>query len=207
MSKKLAIVLMTTGLASCASVPTPLQGQFPASSPRDAAATAQGQQVRWGGEIIKVEPQADATCFEILARELDASARPTDRDSSQGRFIACRKGFYDPEDFERGRDLTIVGRLSGTEQGKVGQFDYTYPRVEASTIYLWPERPLYVRSPYYYDPWLYGYGPGWGFGPSWGWGPYWGPPVVIRGRSHGHPRAQAQVQTQRNSEQQEMQKR
>ena len=81
----------------------------------------------------------------------------------------------------------IVGNVTGTERGKVGEYDYTYPRVEATSIYLWPKRPLYVASPYY-DPWLTG--PGWGgyYGFGWGWGPYWGaPPIIIHERGGHHP--------------------
>lgn len=184
MNKSLAIVLLAAGLASCATVPVPLQGQFAAATPRDATG-AGGQTVRWGGEIIKVEPKTDSTCFEILSRRLDDSARPVASDPNGGRFIACRSGFYDPEEFQRGRDLTVIGRVTGTDRGKVGDFDYAYPHVAADTIYLWPKRPLYIRQPYYYDPWLYGpYGGPWGYGPYWGgyWG--WGPSVIIR----DHPR-------------------
>ncbi|MDR2013310.1 MAG: Slp family lipoprotein [Rhodanobacter sp.] len=171
MSKPFAIILLAAGLTSCATVPAPLQGQFAPVTPRDtASAGATGQPVRWGGEIIKVDPKKDATCFEILGRKLDDTARPRLRTPSDGRFIACHMGFYDPEEFARGRELTIVGRITGTEQGKVGDFDYTYPRVAADTIYLWPKR-LPVQ-PYYYDPWFYGPGPYWGYGPY--WGPYWG---------------------------------
>ncbi|NCT66384.1 MAG: Slp/YeaY family lipoprotein [Rhodanobacteraceae bacterium] len=184
MNKQLALALLAASLASCATVPTPLQGQFSAATPRAAAGgSAGGELVRWGGDIIKVEPKNDSTCFEVLARDLDASARPLRRDPSGGRFIACRSGFYDPVEFEAGRQITVVGRVDGTEHGKVGQFDYTYPRVAADTIYLWPKRPLYVRTPYY-DPWMYDCGPyGWGY-PCWGpyWGPYWGPSVIVRER-------------------------
>ena len=169
---------LALSLAACATVPAPLQGQFAAVAPRDAA-SAQGEAVRWGGEIINVDPRADQTCFEILARELDASARPVSRDPSAGRFLACRNGFYDPEEFKRGRDMTVVGHLDGSERGKVGEFDYTYPRVAADAIYLWPKRPMYVASPYYNDPW----GP-WGWGPY--WGPWWGPSAIIVERPH-HP--------------------
>lgn len=161
-------------LGACATIPAPLQGTFSAVTPRDAAAGGgHGEAVRWGGEIINVDPRADQTCFEILARELDTSARPVARDPSAGRFLACRSGFYDPEEFKRGRDITVIGQVNGSEHGKVGEFDYTYPRVAADAVYLWPKRPLYAASPYY-DPWL---GPWWGYGPY--WGPYWGGPTVI----------------------------
>ena len=67
MNRQLAIALLTAGLASCATVPAPLQGQFSATGPSDAVkAGSSGEAVRWGGEIIKVEPKADSTCFEIL---------------------------------------------------------------------------------------------------------------------------------------------
>lgn len=173
------IIALAAALAACASVPPTLQGQYGATTPRDA--NVQGQTVRWGGELIKVEPKADSTCFEILARELDASARPTRRDGSQGRFIACRSGFYDPEEYDRGREVTVVGQVTGTDHGLVGQFDYAYPHVAASEVHLWPKR---VKAAPYYDPWMYDFGPGW-YGP--GWGPYWGaPPIIIRERSHPH---------------------
>jgi len=183
-AKRFAIVVLAAGLASCASVPTPLQGQFASVTPRDAATSGgSGEAVRWGGEIIKVEPKTDQTCFEILARQLDATARPVARDPSGGRFIACRNGFYDPEDFARGRELTVTGRLGGVERGKVGEFDYTYPRVAADTIYLWPKRSMYARYPYY-DPW-YGDPFWWGAGPY--WGPYWGGPIIVRPRPIAPP--------------------
>lgn len=190
MNKSWLIAVAAAGLASCATVPTPLQGQFAPTSPRDAAVNpASNQVVRWGGEIIKVEPKAEATCFEVLGRELDLSARPMRRDPASGRFIACRNGFYDPEVFARGRDVTVVGQVTGIDRGKVGEFDYAYPHVAADTIYLWPRRVRAMVSPYY-DPWMYGYGPygwGWGVGPYWG-GPYWGGNVIIRPGPHGSPR-------------------
>lgn len=189
MNKQWLIALAAASLASCATVPTPLQGQFSNVTPRDAAvtnSTAMNQPVRWGGEIIKVEPKSDATCFEILDRELDTTARPMMRDPAGGRFIACRQGFYDPEVFTRGRQVTVTGQVTGTDKGKVGDFDYSYPHVAADTIYLWPRRARYAGGAYY-DPWLYGYGPygwGWGYGPY--WGPYWGGSVIIRGGRRGH---------------------
>jgi outer membrane lipoprotein len=169
-------------------VPAPLQGQYSNANPHDARNADTAGAIRWGGEIIKVEPKTDSTCFEILARELDGAARPRSGEANGGRFIACRNGFYDPEEFQRGRDLTIVGHVTGTDHGKVGEFDYAYPHVAADVIYLWPKRPLYPRSPYY-DPWMYGYGPygfGFGFGPYWG-NPFWGGPIIIREHHHNPP--------------------
>ena len=167
-------------LGGCASVPSQLAGdQFATVTPQQAGAQgANGQRVRWGGEIIKVEPRADATCFEVLSRELYADARPNRRDHSDGRFIACSQGFYDPATYPKGRDLTVVGSINGTEQHKVGEYNYTFPRVNADQVYLWPKRQRYDYYPAYgyYDPF---------WGPSWGWGGgFWAPPIVIVHGSH-----------------------
>jgi outer membrane lipoprotein len=169
-------------LGGCASVPAPIAGEnFSAITPQEAISqNAGGQRVRWGGEIIKVEPRADVTCFEVLSRELWSDARPKSRgDRSAGRFLACGKGFYDPAVYTAGRDLTITGTVNGTERHKVGEYDYTFPQVAADQVYLWPERRYVDTFPPY--------------GPSYGWydpfwNPYWGfwtPPVVVV-RHHHH---------------------
>ncbi len=136
-STSLAIVL-ALGLAACASAPKPLQGQFAASLPDQAGPT--GERVRWGGSIVSVVPEAERTCFEILGRPLDMVARPRWDYEPLGRFLACRDRFYDPAIFEQGRDITIAGTLVGFETGKVGEYEYRYPAVEADTVYLWSER-------------------------------------------------------------------
>lgn len=174
-------------VGGCATVPAPIAGDnFAAVTPQQAATqNADGQRVRWGGEIIKVEPRADVTCFEVLSRELYSDARPNTRhDHSNGRFVACSKGFYDPEVYTKGRELTVTGSLSGTEQRKVGEYNYTFPQVDADQVYLWPERTYY--DGYYgygwYDPF---WGPYWGpYSGGWGW---WGPPpVVVVPGGYGH---------------------
>ena len=168
-------------LGGCASIPQPLVGNY--ANVSTAAAQqggAGGTHVRWGGEIIKTEPGPQQTCFYLMSRPLDAQARPMagSAGESQGRFVACRNGFYDPEVFTRGRELTVTGTLHGTVSQKVGEYDYAYPRVEADVVYLWPKRPVAVPyPPGFYDPF---WGPG--FGPSYygGWGnPYWNQPRVI----------------------------
>lgn len=174
-------------LSGCATVPQQLAGtDFVAVSPQQAASQAlRGPRVRWGGQIISVETKSDSTCFEVLSRELRSDARPREHDASDGRFLACGKGFYDPEIYTKGRDLTVVGELAGTEQHNVGEFAYTYALVDVDSVYLWPE---YHYHDYYgyYDPWWPYYGYGY---PYWGWGYWWAPPVVVvhpPGPGHHH---------------------
>jgi len=128
-------------LAACATAPKPLQGQFAAVQPEEAVARGgEGDMVRWGGRIVDVRTEKLNSCFEIVGAPLDASGRPRKLDSSTGRFIACRTGFYEPQVFAPGRELTISGRIEGFETRKVGDYDYRYPRVAADVVYLWPER-------------------------------------------------------------------
>lgn len=187
--RPLTLVTALALLGGCATIPKPLEGTYSTVTTAGAQqGGAGGTRVRWGGEIIKTEPGPQQTCFYLLSRPLDSQARPEhgSADDNQGRFVACRAGFYDPEVFTRGRELTVTGTLHGTVSQKVGDYDYAYPRVEADVVYLWPKHPVMVPG-YggyggypggYYDPF---WGPGWGggyYGP-WGGGPYWGGPRVI----------------------------
>ncbi|OOG55834.1 hypothetical protein B0E47_08205 [Rhodanobacter sp. B05] len=180
--RPLTLVAAIAVLGGCATIPQPLQGNYASVSTTGAQdGGAGGTQVRWGGEIIKTEPGPQETCFYVLSRPLDSQARPTSGNAGEnaGRFVACHTGFYDPEVFTRGRELTVTGTLHGTVSRKVGDYDYAYPRVEANVVYLWPKRQRYdAYPPGYYDPfWGPGFGPYWG-GP-WGYGGYWGGPRVI----------------------------
>lgn len=174
MRKLVLISSALLALSGCVSVPTQLAGDYPPITPQQAVAqNATGQRVRWGGEIIKVDPKPDATCFEVLSRELYSDARPDRRDGSGGRFIACKQGFFDPAVYTKGRDVTIVGSVTGTEQHPVGDFNYTFARVDANEIYMWPKRGNMAYPYPYYGPW----GPGF-YDPFWSpW--YFTPPIVI----------------------------
>jgi outer membrane lipoprotein len=176
-------VVGALALGGCATIPQPLQGDYPPVSLETArSGTASAARVRWGGEIIETQPREQQTCFFVLAEPLDSQARPERGGDSLGRFVACKQGFYDPEVFAKGRELTVTGMLAGTIQHKIGEFDYTYPKVEADNVYLWPRRPLYVQRPY--DPWG-AWGPcdpfwsPWGCGWGYGYGPWYYPPRVI----------------------------
>lgn len=153
-------------LGACATAPEPLQGTFPAVTPEQSVGTAPtGASVRWGGRIVETLPKQDRTCFQMVSMPLDATGRPDDdaADYTQGRFLACRQGFYDPAVFTEGRDVTFVGRIEGTETVRIGEYDYPLPQIAADVVYLWPVvREVDVVYPY------------WGPGPY--WGPYWGGP-------------------------------
>lgn len=157
MNKLFPALLLTALLAAgCASVPKPIEGDFPTTTPEQSGDRNVGEQVRWGGQIVDTRPGESETCIEVLSQQLDSRARPQDDDRNQGRFLACREGFEDPAVFEGGRDITVVGTLTGFVEGRIGEFRYVYPRVAADTLFLWgEERPArYHHGPmWYYDPW------------------------------------------------------
>ena len=155
-----ALGLAALLLTACATQPSPLQGEgYTAVTPRDASnAEMTGQPVRWGGRIVQTMPQSNNTCFEVIATVLDTSARPTwNSDQDDGRFIACRTGFYDPAVFEPNREVTFTGHIDGYDVRKIGGFDYRFPRLAADVVYLWPLRER-VDVLTYPPPW-----PWWGY--------------------------------------------
>lgn len=149
--------LAAATLAACAP-PKTLRGEFAEISPQQAQTVVSGTQdpIRWGGMILSMENSATQSCFEVLSRPLNVNARPIAGDQEQGRFLACYAGYKDPKVFEPGREITVVGRLNGTEPRKVGEYDYQYPKVAASEVYLWAERSD-VQYAYLYDPFPYPY--------------------------------------------------
>jgi len=170
----LVLALVITG---CVRPPAPLAGTFGAIAVRQAQeGNLTGQRVRWGGSIVGVRPGKDDTCLVVLSHPLQRDGRPRYTDASDGRFIACAAGFYDPEIYAKGREVTVVGTLQEPETQKIGEHDYRYPKVAAETVYLWPQRE--VLPPYYYgsvpDFWYPAWGP-WPYG-SWYYPyRYWGP--------------------------------
>lgn len=174
------LVVAAAAMSACATVPKPLAGTYNDASPSSAQKGAtQGTQVRWGGRIIKTEPEQQQTCFFMLSVPLDSAARPRENAPGEGRFVACKNGFYDPEVFSPGREVTFTGTLDGSMTRKVGKYDYTYPKLDVSVVYLWPKR-IQVRQPYW-GPSYYPYDPFWGptYDPFWGPYPYWYSPRVI----------------------------
>lgn len=158
-------VALTGFLAGCASVPEPLRGDFESLQPSAAADDDIGTRVRWGGRLLDVTPERERTCFEILASPLDRVARPRSEDASGRRFLACRDDFIEPAGFPEGRLITVTGTLTGFEQGSVGDYDYRYPVISLSGVYLWSDRV----EQRYRDPYPYHY-------PYWRYDPFYRPP-------------------------------
>jgi outer membrane lipoprotein len=122
---------------------------------RDSPQSFRGQQVRWGGTIAAVHNNAKGTCLEVVSTALEGGGRPKNVDRSGGRFIGCIDQFLDPAIYTEGREVTVIGTVSGTQTGTIGDLRYQYPVVTIERARLWEEE---LAWGYYDYPWSpYGY--------------------------------------------------
>ena len=143
-----SLVILTGFLSSaCTTIPEQLEGEYTPLTPKNTTENDMETSVRWGGVLLETRPESEFTCFEILSKQLEKSMRPKVSDQAGGRFIACKPGFYDPETFEKGREVTLTGKIIYMDTRKIGEYDYPFPVVDIEFMSLWPER----RNPVYYD--------------------------------------------------------
>jgi len=129
-------------LSACASGPTFNTGGVDHSlTPRDVASRPQiatGRNVQWGGVILNTTNLKDSTQIEVLAYPLNADEQPRSDSNPLGRFILEQTGYLEPANYAEGRQITVVGTVTGTRTGQVGESDYNYPVIAARQLHLWP---------------------------------------------------------------------
>jgi len=106
--------------------------------------------VLWGGQIIETDVRPDATFIKVVYKDLDYEKRPEEGDRSNGRFMVRYSGFLDPAIYKPGREISVIGAISGAVVQPVGELQYTYPVVESKQLHLWERRAKY-RRPAYWD--------------------------------------------------------
>ncbi|MDZ7747465.1 MAG: Slp family lipoprotein [Halofilum sp. (in: g-proteobacteria)] len=146
----LAAVLAAAVLGGCASGPLRDEGVATELTPQGVAddpVPATGRTVLWGGVIVAARNLAERTRIEIVAYPLDPrSQRPLLQEAPVGRFLAYEEGYLETAEYRQGRRITVRGTVSGTEPGRVGEADYTYPTVTVEALELWPEQDARPRS-------------------------------------------------------------
>ena len=100
---------------------------------------SKGKLALWGGTILDTRNLKDNTQIEILAYPLDSSYRPLLDSKPLGRFIIKRVGYLEATTYAQGRQLTVVGIVSGSQSGNVGESIYEFPLISDQQIHLWPE--------------------------------------------------------------------
>ncbi len=116
--------------------------------------------VRWGGVIIAIDNQQNASFVQVLYYPLGTWGRPQIGENPLGRFVFKTSEFLDPVIYSVNRLVTVAGTLSGTVERKVGERTLSLPLVNVSTVHLWPH-----RADGFYERDRMGFGFGFGFHP------------------------------------------
>jgi len=137
-----ASLLGTLLIAGCAATPDFDADAYDSMlTPSQAVATldtVRGKAVMWGGAIVQSTNTPTGTRLEVLAYPLDRKQRPNEGKPALGRFLAIEDSYLETMDFAQGRQVTLIGRITGLEQGTIGEAPYTYPVVDVDEIFLWP---------------------------------------------------------------------
>lgn len=91
----------------------------------------------WGGTILDTRNLKDSTQIEVLAYPLDSSHRPLQDKKPLGRFIVQHQGYLEPTTYAQGKLVSILGKISGKQEGKIGESHYSYPVISAQKLHLW----------------------------------------------------------------------
>ena len=100
---------------------------------------SKGKIALWGGTILDTRNLKDDTQIEMLAYPLDSSYRPLLESKPLGRFIIKHVGYLEATTYAQGRQLTVVGVVSGSQDGKVGDSAYEFPLISDQQLHLWSE--------------------------------------------------------------------
>ncbi|HYA37380.1 MAG TPA: Slp family lipoprotein [Candidatus Methylomirabilis sp.] len=122
----------------------------PRVTPTEAAKNLPGMlnhTVAWGGLIAAAKNLQDKTELEVVAYPLDSANAPDNSAPPTGRFIVVKSGYLETADFAPGRLITVVGTVTETRTGTVGEAKFVYPVVVASKLQLWPQPKSNSREP------------------------------------------------------------
>ena len=167
----LATLLACLFLGGCVSIPQQIQGNnnlLATVSYQDInqnVARFKSQEVRLGGRVLNVVNTRNETSFEVAILPLDDNARPQLGTAIQGRIIVKANKFIEPLTL-KDHLVTVLGTVTGTIPGKVGEAEYSYLTLSLLGYQVWQVRDNIVPvGPYG----MFGPGPYWRQG--YGWGP------------------------------------
>lgn len=172
----LTVGLSVLLLSGCVTVPDAIRGttatpQMDLVAVQSAPQIYVHQEARFGGRVISVTNDKNTTRLEIATQPLDSAARPLLAYPSVGRLYAYYNGFLDPVNYKN-QLVTVVGPITGSENGMIGQASYRFVTVNINSLKRWREVKEVVSPPQPIGPWGWGgpYDPRWGrgFGPTWG---------------------------------------
>lgn len=136
-------------VAGCAT-PYDIGNADPRVTPVEAAKDVAGMlnhTVAWGGLIAAAKNLKDRTELEVVGYPLDTENRPDNNAAPTGRFLVAQPSYLETADYAPGRLITVVGNVTETRRGTVGEAPYVYPVVAASKLRLWPKPTGDRREP------------------------------------------------------------
>ena len=130
-------------LVSCASTPDFDTTQVDQSlTPQSVVAEPElnrGKTALWGGTILDTRNLKDSTHIEVLAYPLNSSHRPLLESKPLGRFIIQHQGYLEPTTYAQGRVISVLGKISDSQSGNVGESAYIYAVINSEQLHLWSQ--------------------------------------------------------------------
>jgi len=137
-------------LVSGCATPYDIGNADPRVTPVEAAKDVAGMvnhTVAWGGLITVAKNLKEKSEIEVVGYPLDSENRPNRDAKPTGRFLVIQSGYLETADYAPGRLITVVGTVTETRRGMVGEANYIYPVVVATKLQLWPKSSLDRREP------------------------------------------------------------
>ncbi len=145
-------------LSGCTTLPEPLQG-LPAETV-SLDRIREHQTVLLGGQILRLQLEPERSWAEVVAYPLGRNGRPDLDRLPEGRFWFWTRDLLDPEVYQKGREVTVIGVVEGSRSTTIGKRTLELPVIQAERYYLWPPRekePVVIYAPppapYWYPPW------------------------------------------------------
>jgi len=98
-----------------------------------------GKSVLFGGTIVRMGNDSSGSWVEILQRPLGYRLEPELNDQTGGRLLLVSNEIWDEKDFSKGRKITLVGKVEGTETRSLDEITYDYPVLRVVEYHLWPK--------------------------------------------------------------------
>ncbi|MBU2883831.1 Slp family lipoprotein [Psychrosphaera sp. B3R10] len=157
--KKLLLGLLSLSLSACVSYPENVQvaeGTNLVSYTDVVESSAHIKQLaRWSGVIAEVTNHKETTQLDILYYPASGDGRPKTDEEPLGRFRVYSDTFLDPAIYKQGKSITALGTIAKKEMAKIGDFEYEYPTLVQSKIYLWKKQQ--PRTKVQFDYGFYGH--------------------------------------------------
>lgn len=180
---KCIVPIMLLLLTACSHVPVeikdPPSPDLQLAQYNKQADKQHGINVRWGGQVVKIENDKNGSTLHIAQFPLNGFGRPNINKDSDGRFLAHSSEFIDPYIYKVGTRVTVYGAIKAERKVNIDKKTLNLPLIEISDIYRWiiteqRAEPYWQGYPYYYD--RFGYGvsyPHWRSHWHYGRGFYW----------------------------------